>query len=115
MKLEVREATKAFDLAEFVHTLGRVSHTQGAALVKPHRSAGLFSEDRLVEPGTVGPHLHDGEIVRKMGAEAGGVPGRARSKLVLFDEYDVSPTKFGQVVEQRAPHRSAADHHSPRV
>ena len=62
-----------------------------------------------IEIDAVRAQLHDRDVVRVVGAQAGRVPGRARGQLVLFDQYHVGPAEAGQVINQRGAHRPAAD------
>jgi hypothetical protein len=43
----------------------------------------------------------------------GGVPGAAMGQLTAFQQDDVGPTRFGQVVQHACADYSATDHHHP--
>ncbi len=55
---------------------------------------------------------HVGVAIERMKA-AGGVPGGARRQLGAFDQHDIGPAEFGQMVENRTPDDTAADHCYP--
>ena len=55
-------------------------------------------------------HGHIGVAIERM-ETAGRMPGGARGKLVPLQQHHVFPAFFGQVVEHRAAHHPAANHH----
>ena len=100
VKIKTRERADALHLPELVHAIAAARDPQRAAGVETYRLAGLVFEHGLVQAHAVGAHVHDGEVVREMGAQTGRVPGRPRRELVLFHQDAIVPTEFGQVVQQ---------------
>ena len=85
------------------------------AAAAPARGLAHLRLQPPVELGAVEMHLGHVEAADEMGDQPGRVPGRARRQLALLDENDVRPPFPDEVVEERDPHRAAADHDDARV
>src|ERR1700685_2903320 len=62
-----------------------------------------------VEPGRAALEFDDVPARREMRAVAGGMPGRAGSEFVAFDQESVAPAPFGQMIERARADGAAAD------
>ena len=109
IEVETGELADALHLAKFVQAIRVAGDAQRAAGVKADRLPGFLGQYRLVQLHAMRAQVHDGDVMRVVGTEPGGVPGRARGELVFFDQHDVVPAQLGQVIDQRCAHGAAAD------
>src|SRR6202034_4851829 len=55
------------------------------------------------------------DALAQLADETGRVPGRAAGQLFAFQQNDVAPTYFGEVISDRTADHTAAHDHDPRV
>ena len=115
VKPVAEERPEPLHVPELGHTLDRAGDAKCSARMEAGRFAGLGGKDVAVQAHRSRTHLHDGRVVREVGAEAGRVPGRAGGELALLDEHDVAPAARGEVVGEGDTHDAPADDHDPRI
>ena len=106
-------ATRHGHLQEF-HALGRVGQHDAGRFVHATRLTRNFFQLFVEVHGVALQHGHVGVTVE--GVEStGGVPGGAAGELIAFEQDHIGPAFFGQVVQHRAAHHAAANHHHLRA
>ena len=89
-------------------TLIRQRHRNRAALAHAGGDAGLFLQPHVELGGIAREPRHVGAGAQ-LADQTGGVPGRAAGELLAFQQHDVGPAKFGEMIRDRASGDAAAD------
>ena len=99
--------------AELVHPVGVAGRLQISDRTKSRRESGLRLEHLVEIERVLGhPRQRLGRHASRHD-QAGRVPRRARGQLVAFEQHDVGPPEFREVVGHAGTDHTATDDHHP--
>ena len=93
---------------ELHHPVARMGKAQRAGDVVVHRIVDPLAQV-AIKFRRIALHVHDRPACREGRHIAGGVPGRARGQLVLFQQHAIGPALERQMVEAGSADGAAAD------
>src|SRR5262245_54070205 len=99
---------------QVVPALARFCNEQSASGMHPH----ILTRNLLncrIQRNRVCLQARNAGIAVISVKSAGSVPAGARSQFLALAEYDVAPTKLGEVVQHTAADDTSADHDHSRV